>query len=100
MSAASGNGHDTERDTEQSLLVFPCRFDLKVVGRANGRFEAMAQEIVTRHVTATDLHAVQSRPSRDANYVAFTFVFTARSRAQLDALYRELSGCAEVLFAL
>jgi putative lipoic acid-binding regulatory protein len=96
MNATAGNGHDSE----QSLLTYPCRFDLKVVGRANGRFEALAQEIVTRHVSAADLHAVQSRPSRDANYIAFTFVFTARSREQLDALYRELSGCAEVLFAL
>lgn len=96
MTQKSGNGHDASRPQ----LVFPCRYDLKVVGRANGRFEALTQSIVDQHVPEDDRHAVQSRPSRDANYLALTFVITARSRSQLDAIYQALSDCGEVLFAL
>jgi hypothetical protein len=96
MTARSGNGHDHDRPQ----LEFPCRYDLKVVGRANGRFEALTQAIVDQHVPETDRHVVQSRPSRDANYVALTYVITARSRPQLDAIYQALSDCGEVLFAL
>ncbi len=81
MTTKPGNGHDTA----PPQLTFPCRYDLKVVDR---------------HVPAEDRHVVQSRPSRDANYVALTFVITARSRPQLDAIYQELSDCGEVLFAL
>lgn len=96
MTARPGNGHDTARPQ----LTFPCRYDLKVVGRANGRFEALTQAIVDRHVPEEDRHVVQSRSSRDANYLALTFVITARSRPQLDAIYQALSDCGEVLFAL
>lgn len=97
-SAKPGNGNDAS-DTRR-LLSFPCRYDLKVIGRQNNRFEALVQSIVTRHVDANDLQAVSRRVSGSENYLALTFIITARSHEQLDAIYRALSACEDVLFSI
>lgn len=79
---------------------FPCRVYIKVLGAQTIQFEALAQRIVSHHVEATDLHAVSRRLSRTGRYLALTFTVTARSRAQLDVLYRELSENKSILVAL
>ena len=40
------------------------------------------------------------RTSGDGNFLALTYVVTAQSREQLDAIYRELTACKAVLMAL
>jgi hypothetical protein len=86
--------------TDDTLLEFPCRFPIKVVGRAAGDFEAFVVAIVGRHAGGDAEIAVKSRLSRDENYVAVTCAFLADSRAQIDALYSELSGHERVLMVL
>ncbi|MHB1586164.1 MAG: YbeD family protein [Acidiferrobacteraceae bacterium] len=91
--------------TEDSSYIpdpnrFPCRVYVKVLGAQTIRFEALAQRIVSHHVEAPDLHAVSRRLSRTGRYLALTFTVTARSRAQLDGLYRELSENKSILVAL
>jgi putative lipoic acid-binding regulatory protein len=43
---------------------------------------------------------VRSTPSRAGRFVSVTAVVEARSQAQLDAIYQELSDCVQVLMAL
>lgn len=83
--------------SDESLMEFPCDFPLKVMGRDSESFRALVNEIVTRHVGET---IPSLRPSRDGHYVSMSFTIRAESRAQLDALYRELSANEAVLFAL
>jgi putative lipoic acid-binding regulatory protein len=85
---------------DDSPLEFPCRFPIKVVGRAADDFEAFVVAIVERHAGADAEIVVKSRLSRDENYVAVTCAFLADSRAQVDALYTELSGHERVLMVL
>ena len=80
--------------TEQpdTLLEFPCAFPLKVMGLSS---EALAQtvlEIVRRHAPDFDGTQMEMRASSGGKYVSLTCTITATSKAQLDALYRELSG--------
>ncbi|MHB8455259.1 MAG: YbeD family protein [Acidiferrobacterales bacterium] len=93
-----GNGRTA--NASRGAFVFPCRFDIKAMGRHSVRFEALVQNIVSRHIDPQDLHAVTSRPSRGQKYIALTLTITAQSYSQLDAIYRDLSGCKDVLFAL
>lgn len=93
-----GNGERTG-DTRQ-LLTFPCRYDIKVIGRQSSRFEAMVQGIVTRHIETHDLLAVTRRLSGREKYLAITLIINAHSRDQLDDIYRALSACDEVLFSI
>jgi putative lipoic acid-binding regulatory protein len=85
---------------KQALLVFPCDFPIKAMGRSDSGFEARALEIVRRHVPDFSAESMRSAASRQGNYLSYTFVIRATSRAQLDALYRELSSCEELLMVL
>ncbi len=85
---------------EESLLEFPCDFPIKAMGRSDSGFEARALAIVRRHVPDFQSESMRSVVSRKGNYLSCTFVIRATSRAQLDALYQELSRCDELLMVL
>ena len=85
---------------KQTLLEFPCDFPIKAMGRSDSGFEARALQIVRRHVPDFSLESMRTAASRQGNYLSCTFVIRATSRAQLDALYRELSSCDELLMVL
>jgi hypothetical protein len=84
----------------QDLLKFPCDFVVKVMGRAGPEFEAAAVTILHRHVPDLAEGAISVRASRGGNYLALSATFRATSREQLDALYRELTACDQVVMAL
>lgn len=77
---------------EKSLLEFPCEFPIKVMGRSQEGFAQAVLEVVLRHAPDFDAASIAMRPSAKGNYIGLTCTVTARSREQLDALYRELSG--------
>lgn len=81
-------------------FVFPTEFPLRVFGRLGEEFEPFVMEIVRQHVADEDILTVTSRPSSGNAYLAVTVTFTARSRDQLDALYRTLSSDQRVLMLL
>jgi putative lipoic acid-binding regulatory protein len=81
-------------------LSFPCPIDIKAMGPHGAPFEARVREIVARHVPAADIHAVTTRPSSAGRYLAVTVSITATGYPQLDAIYRDLTSCEDVLFAL
>ncbi|MDD3608693.1 MAG: DUF493 domain-containing protein [Halothiobacillaceae bacterium] len=86
--------------TEESPLVFPCRFPIKVMGPADETFEAEIVAIFRRHAPDLGEAAVSRRPSRTGQYVGLTVVVEARSREQLDALYCELTAHPRVSMCL
>lgn len=87
--------------TEQSdPFEFPCRFPIKVMGRSGDDFELAVVQILRRHIPQLPEGAIQRRGSKQNNYLALTVVIDAQSRAQLDAIYRDLTACEHVLMAL
>lgn len=86
--------------TEQSPLTFPAEFPIKVMGKDTQDFHASVAEIFARHVAPLDALHVSRQPSREGRFVSVTVTFTAESRAQLDALYTELTGSKHVLMTL
>ena len=78
--------------SEDSLLQFPCDFPMKVMGRRQDGFAQAVLEVVLRHAPDFDAAAMEMRPSAKGNYISFTCTIRAVSRAQLDALYGELSA--------
>ena len=97
MTADKPNGHGAGIN---ELLTFPCRVHIKALGKHTTRFQALVHSIVSRHITADDLLASSTRLSSAGNYLAVTLTISAGSRAQLDNIYRDLTGCKEVLIAL
>ncbi len=84
----------------ESLLVFPCEFPIKAMGKFSAAFETQIIDIMRRHVPDLDEATITRRPSQGGNYLAITVTVQATSRAQLDAIYQDLTACKAVLMAL
>jgi len=76
---------------EQSLIEYPSRFPIKVMGANVEGFAAAVVDVVQRFDPGFDAAGVETRPSRAGIYLGLTVTITATSREQLDELYRTLS---------
>ncbi len=83
-----------------TLLEFPCDFPIKVMGAADARLAELVEDVVRRHLGEQGALAWNTRPSSRGRYVSVTVTVRARSKAELDAIYRELSAHESVLMAL
>lgn len=76
---------------EQSLIEYPSAFPIKVMGaRVQGFVEAVV-DVACRFDPGFDPTTVERRESSGGKYLGVTITVTARSREQLDELYRILS---------
>ncbi|MEY3953678.1 MAG: hypothetical protein RLZZ397_558 [Pseudomonadota bacterium] len=75
----------------ESLIEYPCRFPIKVMGEAcDGFVEAMVD--IARHFEATfDRQHVEIRSSKTGKYTGVTLSVWVTHREQLDELYRTLT---------
>jgi len=74
-----------------SLIEYPCRFPIKVMGaKADGFVHALTQ-IARQFDPAFDAATIELRESKAGNYLGVTLTINATSREQLDELYRTLS---------
>lgn len=91
---------------EETLLKFPTDFPIKIMGERrlspNGGddFAQAMVELVLRHAPDFRPETVEMRASRNGNYLSLTVVVNATSKAQLDALYREITAHPWVKMAL
>lgn len=83
-----------------SLLTFPCRFPIKAMGLDSDSFESLVVCIVNKHAPDFDRTSVERRSSQGGKYLSITITILATSRAQLDAIYQDLTDCEQVLVAL
>jgi hypothetical protein len=85
---------------EETLLEFPCDFPIKIMGKATDEFRSLALGIVSQHFGDLRPDRIDERPSREGRYLAITVTVRAESKAQLDAVYMDLTACQHVLVAL
>lgn len=85
---------------QESLLQFPCEFPIKAMGRMADDVEQQVLRIIRQHAPEVPAQAVHTRPSKNEKYLAITVTIQATSRAQLDAIYQDLTRCQAVLMAL
>jgi putative lipoic acid-binding regulatory protein len=83
--------HAAAAMSEDSLIVYPSAFPIKVMGVQAEGFEAAVVAIARRFDADFDAATVERRPSRGGKYLGLTITVTATSREQLDELYRTLS---------
>ena len=85
---------------DDTLLEFPCEFPIKAMGLAEHGLDTLVVEIVRRHVPDLPEGAVRSQPSSGGKYLSVTVTFQAESKAQLDALYQELTAHEKIVMVL
>ncbi|GAV20971.1 hypothetical protein MMIC_P1949 [Mariprofundus micogutta] len=86
--------------SEETLLEFPCRFPIKVMGTNTANFENEIAVISRKHVPDLSEAAIKSRPSSGGKYLAVTVTFIATSKAQIDELYRAINAHPSVKMVL
>lgn len=84
----------------ESLLQFPCDFPIKVVGLRSDDFAQQIVSLVQAAVPDFRSESVEMRASQGGKYLSVTVTVTARSQAQLDALYQALTRHPGVKFVL
>ena len=85
---------------EETLFEFPTDFPIKIMGERRDDFAQTMVEVVLRHAPDLKPETVEMRASRNGNYLSLTCVVRATSKAQLDALYREITAHPWVKMAL
>ena len=86
--------------TEKSLIEYPSRFPIKVMGANVDGFVHAVTMIAKKFDPGFDAASVELRDSKAGNYLGVTITVTATSREQLDDLYRALSGHPSVKVVL
>lgn len=82
---------DTNAPRQESLIVYPSQFPIKVMGlRVEGMVAAITH-IAHQFDPAFDPTTIELRESKGGKYLGVTITITATSREQLDELYRTLS---------
>ena len=96
------NGLDTQANDprKDSLIEYPSLFPIKVMGAKVDGFVAAMVAVAREFDPGFDETRLELRESRAGNYLSVTLTITATSRAQLDGLYRALSGHPLVKIAL
>ena len=75
----------------KSLIEFPTRFPIKVMGANVDGFVHAVVSVVRQFDAAFDAASVELRPSKGNKYLGVTVSVFVTSREQLDELYRTLS---------
>ena len=75
----------------ESLIDYPSRFPIKVMGLNVTGFAHAVTHIAAQFDPGFDAASVELRLSKGGKYLGVTVTVTATSREQLDELYRTLS---------
>ena len=78
--------------SEKSLIEYPSRFPIKVMGAKVDGFVNAITTIARQFDPSFDASTVELRDSSAGNYLGITITVTATSRQQLDDLYRALTS--------
>lgn len=76
---------------EESLIEYPSKFPIKVMGQNVDGFVHAITAIAKQFDPGFDAATVELRPSSGDKYLGVTITITATSREQLDEIYRTLS---------
>lgn len=87
-------------EDQPSLLNFPEKFPIKILGANDSIFSEVVKRIITNHVDQADLLTWQKNQSRQGNYLSITVTIMAQSQQQLDAIYIDLTANPHVKMAL
>lgn len=86
--------------SEDTLLEFPTDFPVKIMGEARADFAQAMVALVQTHAPDFQSDAAEIRASSTGKYLSITCTIRATSKAQLDALYLEITAHPWVNMAL
>lgn len=91
---------DGQTEQPETLLEFPCKFQVKAMGRDIDGFQALVERIVFEHADVYGDEAVTTNSSETGKFVSVTVTIEAKSKIQLDRIYQALTDNEQVVVAL
>jgi len=89
----------SERVDPESLIEFPCHYQFKAVGVADGVFKNAVVEAISRHIPVVD-DAVHCKASGKGKYLSVSVMVTLHNFKQLKEIYaalRQIQGMKMLL---
>ncbi|MEM7401147.1 MAG: DUF493 domain-containing protein [Pseudomonadota bacterium] len=86
--------------SEDSLLVFPCKFPIKIMGKNHHGFHQAVVTILKNHLDDFENTEIRTVDSKQNNYSSITVVVNATSQQHLDGIYYALTESDWVIMAL
>ncbi len=85
---------------KETLMVFPCDFPIKIIGKATPNFSQDIITIVRHHFPDTPDSAVTMQLSGQGKYQSITVVVHALDQISLDALYQDITQHPDIHMVL
>mgnify|MGYP001166234634 FL=1 len=84
----------------ESLIDFPCKFPIKVLGRDDANFYSAAKTILIKHSQKIPDNNTKKNSSKKGKYIALTFIVNVNNQIELDEIYVDLSKNNHILYVL
>lgn len=95
-----GNTVSDNSNTTETLLSFPARFPVKIMGKNTSEFRNTVLDIVHQHIADKDMIGVAEKLSSNDKYLSLTVTAIFYDKAAIDALYMALTKAPDVMMAL
>lgn len=76
----------------ETLIEFPCRFPLKVMGETHDDFTSAVTNTIQQFDPNFDASLIELRGSAGGKYISLTCFVYVTSKPQLDDIYRALTA--------
>lgn len=87
-------------NNQETLLEFPVRFPIKVMGKNTQEFRDFVARIAREKIVPADFIEISARPSKNGQFLALNILATFHDKSSIDAVYQALTGNPLVLMAL
>lgn len=85
---------------KESLIDFPCHYEIKVMGLDDEAFHAEVKRIVMLHAPDNAEPSFRTKPSSKGKYVSITTSLYVETQSHLEAVYGDLRASKQVLYTL
>jgi putative lipoic acid-binding regulatory protein len=86
--------------TQNTLLVFPCDFPVKIIGRSSASFLTDISNIIRKHYPNIQDNAIAHQYSQQGTYLSITVMIHALDQETLNALYSDLTQHPDIQMVL
>ena len=83
-------------EQEAPKIEFPCRYPIKVVGRATPDYASAIRSIIECHTAGLSDSDIETKSSRSGTFDSITFTIMATGEDQLNSLHKALMASGRV----
>ncbi len=92
--------NDKKDIKKTTLIQFPCKFPIKIIGLMQDGFAQDIAHVIKKIDATFDEGCIEMKPSSKNHYISLTVTVFVYNQEQLDNIYRALSGHSLVKFVL